>query len=283
MALPIIQSYTTNTGLSLSSLNLTKPSNVNIGDLLLIIAGSDDTTNVQQFNSFTDGDGCQWNLVKEVGDAVVDAHIAAFWRIADGTEGASVSVPAQSLDDIYGWYLHITGARNVGDPIHKIGGKFVGNTTSTEITGLETTFKDCLIICVYAYDGGDGGTFNVSGAGWTKLDQQNAGTGSGNGSGCVAYLNQESPGDVQDITITNSLADGSTGFMFAIARDGAPSQSLKMAVLKALDEVWEIRLSDEPVVFVAGHLFEEREVRVIAMSRAITDSITIKIKDKGEL
>lgn len=281
--LPIIESYNYNTALGANSLPLTKPANVTVGDVLIIIVGSDDATNVQQFNSFIDSNGCQWNLIKEVGDAVVDAHIAAFWRIADGTEGASVSVPAQSIDDMYGWYLRITGARNVGDPIHKTGGKFVGNTTSTEITGVETTFKDCLVICVYAYDGGDGGTFNVSGTGWTKLDQQNAGTGSSNGSGCIAYLNQESPGDVQDITIGCSLADGSTGFMFAIARDGAPSQALKMAVLSALDNVWEDRLSNEPIVYVADHLHEDRNIRIIGLSRAITSYVTIKVKDKGPL
>lgn len=241
MALPVIETYTSNTALGSSSLALTKPSGVSVGDMLLIIVGNDDATNTQQFDTFVDGDGCTWTLIKEQGNAACDCHIAAFYRTADGTEGSSVSVPAQSADDIYGWYIHITGARKLGSPIHKTGQVNTTNGANHIYPSLETVFKDCLAFAVFAYDGSDGNPFTVSGTGWSKEDELEAGTGSANGSGAFAIKEMTDPGDSEDVTFTSSVNDGGCGFQFAIARDGAPSVEVKESILRALDDLWENR------------------------------------------
>lgn len=54
MALPVIETYTSNTALGSSSLTLTKPSGVVAGDLLILIVGNDDSTNTQQFDTFSE-------------------------------------------------------------------------------------------------------------------------------------------------------------------------------------------------------------------------------------
>lgn len=240
MSLPVIESYTSNTQTGSSSLVLDRPDGVSSNDLLILIVGNDDTTNNQQFGTFTEG-GSEWTLIREQGNAACDAHIAAFYRVSDGTEGSTVTVPAQSADDIYGWYLRITGARVIGSPIHKYGQVNTTNGSSHTYPSLETQFRDCLVFAVFAYDGADSAAFGVSGTGWTKQDELEAGTGASNGSGAWATRDMETPGDSGDVTFTSSIGDGGCGFQFAIVRDGAPSVEVKDAMLRQLDEVWENR------------------------------------------
>jgi len=106
MAIPVVQSFTSNTSVPGSSVTLTKPSGVQVGDLLLLIVGNDDSTNTQQFDTFVES-GRTWELIRETGNASNDCHIAAFWRISDGTEDTTVDVTAQSSDDIFGWFCYV--------------------------------------------------------------------------------------------------------------------------------------------------------------------------------
>ena len=85
MAIPVAESVTSNTQTGSSSLTITKPANVASGDLLILIVGSDDSTNTQQYDTFSE-DGREWALIREHGDAASDCHIAAFYRVSDGTE-----------------------------------------------------------------------------------------------------------------------------------------------------------------------------------------------------
>jgi hypothetical protein len=238
--IPIIETFTSNTALSSSSLEITKPSGVTPNDLLLLIVGNDDSTNTQQFDTFTEG-GRQWTLIREQGNAACDCHIAAFYRISDGTEGASVVIPAQSADDIYGWCLRVSGARHIGSPIHKYGQVNTTSGSSHVFLSLETVFRDCLVFGVFSYDGGDSSSISVSGTNWSKQDELKAGTGSSNASGAWAKKDMASPGDSEDVTFTTSLGDGGSGFQFAISREGAPPVEIKDAILRKLDDVWENR------------------------------------------
>jgi len=238
MALPVIESYSSNTQTGSSSLTITKPANVASGDLLILIVGSDDSTNTQQYDTFSEG-GREWTLIREHGDAACDCHIAAFYRISDGAEGVSVTIPAQSSDDQFGWYLRITGARNVGSPIHKYGQVGTTNGSTHTFNSLETVFKECLVIAVFGYDGGDSGTISVSGTDWEKQDELHAGTGSANASGAWAIKEMTDPGESETVTFSPSVNDGGCGFQFAIARNGAPSVEVKETVLRKLDDLWE--------------------------------------------
>lgn len=236
--IPVIETYTSNTELGSSSLEITKPNGVISGDLLILIVGNDDSTNTQQFVTFSEG-GREWTLIREQGNAACDCHIAAFYRISDTTEGSSVTIPAQSADDIYGWYLRITGARTVGSPIHKYGQVNTTNGSSHVYPSLETVFKDCLAIAVFTFDGGDSSSISVLGSCWTKEGELKAGTGSANASGAWATKEMSNPGESEDVTFGTSVGDGGCGFQFAIARNGAPPVGVKETVLRKLDDLWE--------------------------------------------
>lgn len=218
MGIPVVESFNTQTGLATNSITLTKPSGVVNGDLLLIILGNDDIGSVAQWTASTKPTG--FTFVQESGSALSDSHIAYFWRIADGTEGATIVCPADFTNDYFGWYLRITGAHNSA-PIDITGPTDVEGPGATHVAdGIVTTVDDCLAFYILAFDGGDGPVFAVSGAGWSRSSELQAGTGAENASGTWGTKEQAIAGATGDATITPNISDGATMWQFAIAPAG---------------------------------------------------------------
>ncbi len=219
MTVPVIASWTVNdsVGSPVTSITLTKPTGatINVGDLLIIIAANDSASDTAQWDDSTNKP-TGFTLIKELGTASQDCHAAAFWRIADDTEGVDISLPAVHSNELIGWYLHITG--NHATPIHKIGADSLeGSSATLAITGVTTTVADCLIFYLHSYDGGDGNPFSVTGTGFTELDEQNSGTGSSDCCASIGTRELASAGASGTATVANTtLDDGWAGFQFAI-------------------------------------------------------------------
>ena len=212
---PVVQSFTSNTAVPGASLTLTKPSNILAGDLLLIIVGSDDDTASAQWDDATLKPS-GFTLINESGNTTADAHSAAFYRVADGTEGTTINVPAQSSDDFWGYYIHVTDV-NPSNPIHVIGSAYNGGSTGTHnVPGVTTTAANALAFYVLSGDGGDLDPFSVGGA-WTEGGEIGAGTGGGNGSGVWGTRLMTSPGATGNAAVTMSASDSASGFQFALA------------------------------------------------------------------
>ena len=238
MAVPIVRSFTQNSTISSStSITLTKPTSPAVlsGDLLIIIVGNDDTTVTAQWNNTT-LKPTGFTLINEAGNSSSDAHVAAFWRIADGTEGSTIAVPAQSSADMWGFYIHITG-HDPTTPIHQTGADVNLSSGSTfNITGVTTTIADCLGVYCHAFDGGDGFPFSVSGTGWSEsaditCDVLNVAEGSGS----WGTKQLTATGASGTATVTCSVSDGSAGFQFAIAPavEATPTASGTLAAQNA--------------------------------------------------
>lgn len=215
---PTLESgWTSNTAVPGASLTLTKPADVGVGDLLLIIVGSDDNTDTDQWdNSALKPTG--FTLINEAGDAATsDAHVGAFWRIADGSETATIDVPAQSDQDYWGFYVRVTGAHQTA-PINIAGSDVVDSTDPYDVAGVTTTVNNALAFYVLAFDGGDFGAFSVAGTGWSQSAEVQAGTGSGNAGGTWGTKVQASPGSTGTASVSSSTNDDSTAsFQFAVA------------------------------------------------------------------
>lgn len=214
-ATPVVQSFTSNTAVPGSSLTLTKPSNVLAGDLLLIIVGNDDDTASAQWDDSTLKPS-GFTLINESGSTASDAHSAAFYRVADGTESTTINVPAQSSDDYWGYYLHVTDV-NPSNPINVIGSAYNGGSSGTHnVPGVTTTAANALAFYVLSGDGGDLDPYSVGGA-WTEGDEIDAGTGGGNSSGTWGTRLMTSPGATGNASVTLTAADSASGFQFALA------------------------------------------------------------------
>lgn len=188
---------------------------VAVGDTLVIVVGNDDDTATDQWDDAT-LKPTGFTLINEAGDATSDAHCGAFFRIADGTEGSSFTVPAQSTNDMWAFCILVSGV-HPGAPVHLTGADVIDATPPIAITGVTTTVADCLAFYVGAYDGGDDGGFSVSGTGWAEQAEEHAGTGVNNASGCWGTRQMSGTGATGTATVSVVTSDGMAAFQFALA------------------------------------------------------------------
>jgi len=215
---PQIREYTEQWDTSPSTtLTFDKPDNVEVGDLLLILAVNDDTSGT----AFDSGDSSNFTFVHDYGSTSSDAHVGVFYRIADGTEADTEQITSAGNDEWGGWYIRITGA-NITDPIHQVGAEANGYGNSRTAAAVSTTIENCLGITFTAFDGGDGNNvspFGVSGTGWNYEDDGSSGTsGSGDCAGGWGYKNITGTGSSIDaVWSSDGTSDGITAGQIAIA------------------------------------------------------------------
>lgn len=222
MAIPVLETWLANNGGAgtATSLVLTKPSGVATGDLLILILG-DDADNLTSTNWATPSSPDVWQSGPHfAGDGTADATLTLFWRISDGAEPATVTVTRTLSDEVYGWYLRVSGAD--ATQFHAFLATAGATGSTYTIDGVTTSVANCLIIAAMAEDGGDGGTFTINtGAGWSIVDQENAGTTGNDAAGLFAQRNQASSGAGVDLLIDSGVTDGKAGFQIAILEAGA--------------------------------------------------------------
>lgn len=222
MAIPVIASSTsTNTGGGTASLlTFTKPAGVANGDLLLLVVGGDaDNSGTFQPTDTPTG----WNLISSASGGA-DSDIAAFWRIADGTEGATLTITRNSLagfDELYGWYLRITGADST-TPINQTG----ANSGLFDLAGVTTDTADCLAFGLLGGDGGDMFPYSTTSPGWTKFSDQRSGIDGSDASGVIFTKEMATAGDTGTLTVVATVSDGRYGFQFAVAPGSGGSSGI---------------------------------------------------------
>ena len=223
---PVIESFTSNSSVTADlAITFTKPGSVAVDDLLMVIIGNDDTAGANEFAA-----PAGWIKIGEPGSGVSDAHVAVFYRLADGTEGATQEFTSNSADFLWGYYIRISSV-DTSSPLD-VTGSFYNNGSSAShvVTEITTTSVNCLAFTVLAFDGGDGLPFVWSGTGWTKEGEiYGGGTGSAGASGTWGTKEMPSTGATGDVTITSNVTDGAAGMQFAIV--GSISNTRNRAII----------------------------------------------------
>jgi len=216
MPVPVIEGWeaANSGGATVQSITLTKPSGVQVGDLLLLIVGSDNSNT----GDWQDISG--WNKIVNYNASSSDAALGIYWRIADGSEGATVapSQPAGNLDEMFGWYIRISGVDQT-TPIHVLGTPAYSTSKPFTINQVTTTVDDCLVFYAVAHDGGDAGAFTPTGTSWSEVDEEYSGTGSTDACGTWGIKPMiGTQGGTGSISMTyTGTADGSSYVQFAVA------------------------------------------------------------------
>lgn len=210
---PILESRDHNVfGGSTNSCTVNKPSGVIIGEFLGILVSIEQDGDGTEVNSLSG-----WTKEFEFGDTSTDTRLALFWRIADGTEGASETIT--TVANVRGavWYLRFSNASG----IHVVGAnREITTGTSGIADSLTTTDDHTYVIAMLAFDGGDGHPFTVSGTGWPSSFDTNQsltdGTGAGAWSGAWVGRVLESAGASNDVTFVSTVDDDMETVQFAI-------------------------------------------------------------------
>lgn len=221
MAAPVLESFNSNTGDD-NGFTVTKPSSVATDDLLLLFVTLEDTGST---NGLTAPSG--FTLLQWIGDATRDAHAWVFYRIADGTEGSSVTISPPNRDEGAAWYLRVSGA----DTTTPFGSDI--NTTLTNSTSLtlatltrDDLNEDQLAFSLCSFDGGDSDMGITNTSGWDNYNTDRATSNSALIS-AGRYLESGNAGvdssgawDTQTKTGSGTGPVGSSQWSFAVS-DGA--------------------------------------------------------------
>jgi hypothetical protein len=243
MATPTLEGLQTTIETSaVASLVLTAPVGIVSGDFLFLSISTDKSGSV--------GDHFQpiagWTLEFSVGNTNADAPIGLYSRIADGTEGSTVTATFDLAVQSIGYYGRITG-QTATTPLNIIQGR-TDNTFST-VNSVTTTADDCLIIAANAFDG-NGTPFGLSPMDWTKLDEQNTQVSIVSGvSSFLASRELVTAGATGDITVTSGSSNGTSSYQMAI--EGAPGGGND--VILDVDN-GALSLSGSDVLFMASRI-----------------------------
>src|SRR3972149_3061724 len=216
MAYPVVESWTKNNsnGNGQNYIDLSKPSGVNVGNLLIVIAGSDYDNATWASNI-----GQGFTRLFNHGNSTSDSSYGVWYKIADGTELSTITPSySGSMEQTWGFYIRISGV-DTTNPINATGSPtYTGDSTSHPANQCTTNVNECLALVVLAFDGGDAGSFSTSSSGWSIEDEEFSGIGSGFGAcGCWGKKQVASAGGTGNVTITTPEGDGSVQCQFAIA------------------------------------------------------------------
>ena len=199
-----------------ASITLTKPTvqAVESGDFLIILVANDSASNTAQWDDITDKP-TEFTLVHEAGDSVSDVHHAIFYKIATGTEGATINVSSVDSANYIGYYIHIKGA-NASTPIGNVGAIYNANfQTSHTLAGVADAADD-LGIFIFAFDGSDGTLSITAGDDWDVTDKTEIPTDSATGLEVFIGFKIYAAATAQDVTIGSGGSDGGGGAQFRI-------------------------------------------------------------------
>ncbi len=212
-AAPVLESssYGETGGLSGSYL-YALPTGIVAGDLLVMIVGTDDNTNSQVLNDHPD-----WT--RFLGDApssgTATIRCAAYYRIADGTEGSTETFSWNVTETSAGVLLRISGQDAttpiVGAVIDSVETESASPNPPASNPG---TSNDYLWITGFCSDGGNDATTPYHPAGYTAVHQA---TGGYSGSNIIAVAQKTATASSEDPgAMSLAAAEGHVGFTFAI-------------------------------------------------------------------
>jgi len=219
-----------------SSTNGDRPRNAKKGDLLIILAGSDTSSDTLQWDGttyFPTG----FTFLYCWNNSTIQAGVTAFARVVDGTEGSSFDVPAMDANEMWASCLLIRGwTGSIGDLV--VGTRNGdGTPVPLSIPSINTTANNSLCIALASFDGADSGGFTWTSP-YTKRAEVYSGSSGNDASGTWATYVKPTTGatGVADVTYV-STGDGMIGFQLAIPPEVQLHVDANLTALTASAEV----------------------------------------------
>lgn len=189
MVMPAVDNFNYDTAAGDGTLSLTKPSNVAVGDLLMIFVTLENSSSSSQISTPSG-----FTLKFDVGTRSTDCYALVYYRVADGTEAGSVSITMPGADSGAGWYMRVTGVETsvaadiFGDDFdeREYGSTNLAFVGKVDIDSADSaTGRDRLGFSLASTDGGDqapgfmynsGNSAGDSGDGWDHVTTSRAAT-----------------------------------------------------------------------------------------------------------
>jgi len=203
-AKPILEGYTVanSGGSATTSLVINKPSEVAEGHVMIIFFGSDEAGTTDDLSV------SGWNEIREIGGSSMDARMAAYWKVATGSEPSTYTCSSADSNELIAWCFTFSSC-DPTNPIHDSEERYGYSAAFYTMDAGDASEIYTYQIGACAWDGGDVGPFAVSGTGWTEHSEVSSGSGPNDCEG-VSMTNVISAIQaIPDCTVTSS--DGTEG------------------------------------------------------------------------
>lgn len=218
-AVPVIESssYATTGTSTNDTIYVPKPSGTAEGDVVVLLVCAD-YNNPGGTSYWTTPSG--FTLIQYMADNVQDNDIAAYYKVAGGSEPTTYPVPYTSNYYLVGFGVRLSGC-NTSDVLDTTTAGVSANSNTYISDSLLTNHDSTINFVFSGFDGADGmhrpgGLPSVSGTGWNRGFDTTAAT-LGNGISSVwGYRSHPTAGYTAQATIVYNSTDGIGGFVFAI-------------------------------------------------------------------
>lgn len=213
MVILVGEQTTTGGGTSQTSMDMTIPSEAVVGDLLVILAISENASSTPQFSTAETG----WTKISEAGSTGSDSHVAAFYKLCEISDLTNtVTIDHITSDGLAGTYLAFRNV-NHSDPVYGWGSVASSTSTTSHTLTVGASLQDnAYVVAFISIDSNFGSPWSVSGTGWTKQTEFASGTSASDADGVWASNYIETVGTAPTITFTSSASETSARAQFKI-------------------------------------------------------------------
>lgn len=224
--IPVIaeSTFIENNYLGTGTASLGLPAGTESGDLLLIIAASDNWISTNETISAPEG----YTKLTYKTDSTIDVHLLVFYKIADGTE-TSIELNHNFVfgngdpytSNVIAFALRITG-NNLQNPSILWSSPSQYSSNFIEFPSTAVTSNNSLIIATAAYDGSDGDPYTISGEvpPWeeelTEYQEHIENSFAGLSLGYLSRALSEEENSTKTLRWTASSSDGWAGLLLQI-------------------------------------------------------------------
>lgn len=210
-SIPVLTYTSDVVGGTFDNLDFNYPVGIAAGDLLMILAASDDPSGANRFDT-----PAGWTLHSSHGSGLTDNVVNVYSKVAAGTETGAFSLVynGTSTRDRAGFLIRLTAASADVD-MGIVGTPLLTTTASDMVIPAITTLQaESLILAVIGFDGSDFDPFGYP-AGYTMVDEIGVGGAGGVGLS-FATRDLSVAGSTGTCTVTQTLTDGATGILVSV-------------------------------------------------------------------
>jgi hypothetical protein len=220
MPLPVIESLSSNGARVVTSIDMSMPAGLSVGDFILFIMASEQSSTNEWLDT---GDMSIFTSLHALNNDA-DAQQSLYYKIADANDANSGNWPKTvnhtNARQLAGFVLRISGV-DPTTPFNQTPTFQVGSSTGGTITGVTTDADDCKIIATYNTDGTLQLPTTAAGTGWGTTPNESVVSQADNANDTgidLYYKDLVSQGASQDIVMAhkNSVLDGWIGTQIAL-------------------------------------------------------------------
>jgi hypothetical protein len=262
MTLPVLEAFTfSGTGSVVSSRTMTLPSGIVAGEWLWVYVAVNVASDTDLLSTSSTG----WTKYSEYGGVLGGLRAALFRKEATGGDASPV-IDTSSAGEMGGWAMRISGTTGAVNTQSK--NLNYPSTSFPTLTGITTTFDDCLCLYFYTHDYGGLTGGQIGGNNFTLQDAQPCGTAGGDISMVFGTRNQATAGATGNQGLSMGVSAVGVEWVWSLKPIPAVSVTVNVTGVSATGSVGTVTARGKARAYVTTNLATSHVGSVTATGKA---------------